>query len=139
MARVERPESVGHPYLLFCRVAAATLFPPHRAHRGRQRADGVRGYRFAISFLNEVRLQAKGRAGGSAARLKFPSRDMPTPRAPPNVTRERRLYMASASCSAAARGTSGRARRSAIAKRFVSAATVLFTGSVVARSGYGRR
>jgi len=41
--------------------AAATLFPPHRAHRGRQRADGVRGYRVRNQRLNEVRLQAKRR------------------------------------------------------------------------------
>ena len=47
--------------------------------------------------------------------------------------------IASASCSAADRGRSGRARRSATSKRFLSAATALFTGSVVARSGYGRR
>jgi len=53
--------------------------------------------------------------------------------------RRRNAHIASASCSAAGRGSSGRARRSATSKRFLSSATRLFTGSVVARSGYGRR
>jgi hypothetical protein len=43
--------------------------------------------------------------------------------------------IARASCSGAGRGSRGRARRSRTSKRFLSAATVLFTGSVVARSG----
>jgi hypothetical protein len=69
--------------------------------------------------------------------------------APPARHGSRRVFLrnprgaiaqiARASCSAAGRGSSGRARRSATSKRFLSSATRLFTGSVVARSGYGRR